>query len=148
MSSLVELIDAFHSKKISASDYTSGLDRQIQYAEQKLKELERQKIVPEDQALWQNTLMPGLKAAFEGMIGAATEAKEYARTRNQDILSGVGLLLVSVSELLDKVEAASGGVSAATQQALQSLSEGPQDDLAFGQAVSKGSAESSVTFLD
>jgi len=146
MSSIVELIDAFHEKKISSDDYLKGLDRQIQYAENKLKELPRQKIVPDDQALWQEKLLPGLTAAFEGMIGAATEAKLYAKNRNPDLLSAVGLLIVGVGQLLEQVEAASGKVSAATQQAIGDGLNAPQDGVEL--ATSKGSADSTVTFLD
>lgn len=148
MASIVELIDAFHGTKISASDYLKGLDRHIHYAEQKLLELDRQKIVAEDQALWKETLLPGLKASFEGMIGAATEAKEYAKARDEKILHGVGILLVGIGTLMEKVEAASGKVSASTQQALQSLSEMPHDGIEITASPVKGSAESSVGFLD
>ncbi len=146
MSSIVELIDAFHDKKISSDDYLKGLDRQIAYAENRLKELPRQKILPDDQALWQEKLLPGLNAAFEGMIGAATEAKLYAKSRDKDSLSSVGLLIVGVAQLLDEVEAASGKVSVATQQAIGDVLSAPQDDVAL--ATIKGTADSAVTFLD
>lgn len=148
MSSIVELIDAFHDKKISSDDYLKGLDRQILSAENRLKELPRQKILAADQALWQEKLLPGLSAAFEGLIGAATEAKLYAKNRDKDTLSSVGLLIAGVGELLDQVEAASHHVSAATQQAIGEVLNTPQDGIALANPIAKGSADSTVTFLD
>lgn len=62
--SLVELIDAFYRQEISVADYLSCLDRQIEQATQKLAELEQLKIVPADQTLWQEELLPGLQAAY------------------------------------------------------------------------------------
>lgn len=148
MASLVELIDAFSKNSLSSEEYLGGLDKHIQYATRKLAEVEKQRIVPEDQTLWDNDLKPGLQAVYEGLIGAATEAKEYARTRSEETLHGVGVLLVGIDQVMDILAQRSGSVSASTQQALQAALEGPGDDVNFSSPVSKGSAESAVSFLD
>ena len=75
-------------------------------------------------------------------------AKEYAKARDEKILHGVGILLVGIGVLMEQVEAASGKVSASTQQALQSLSEMPHDGIEITASPVKGSAESTVAFLD
>lgn len=148
MSSIVELIDAFHTQKISSDDYLKGLDRHIQFATRKLAEIEKQRIVPEDQALWNSKLKPGLQAVYEGLIGAATEAKEYARNRNEEILHGVGLLLVGVDQVMDILGQSTGTASASTLAALQDAMESPGDGVNLTRSVHKGSAESAVSFLD
>ncbi len=148
MASIVELIDAFHGGNLSSEDYLSGLDRHIQFAQRRLSELDKQKIVPEDQALWQATLLPGLQAAYEGMIGAATEAKEYARSRKDDVLQGVGLLLTGVNQVMAILLESSGQVSADTRQILLQTHDVPNDGLDLQNRSVSGSAESKVSFLD
>jgi hypothetical protein len=146
MSSIVGLIDAFHKNSIGSEEYLTGLEKHINFATRKLAEVERQRIVPEDQTLWENELKPGLQAVYEGLIGAATEAKEYARTRSEETLHGVGVLLIGIDQVMDILAQRSGSVSASTQQALQDALAGPGDGVNL--SVTKGSAESAVSFLD
>lgn len=148
MSSIIELIDGFHLNKISAQDYLAGLDKHMQFASRKLSELERQKIVPEDQQRWNEVLLPGLQAAYEGMLGAAAEAKEYAKARDEEVLKAVGVLLAGVDQVMLILEEQSGGVSASTLQVLQEVGNVHQDGVALENRPVKGSAESAVSFLD
>ncbi|HEY9840549.1 MAG TPA: hypothetical protein V6D23_08855 [Candidatus Obscuribacterales bacterium] len=148
MSSIVELIDAFHANKISSDDYLKGLDRHIQFAARKLAEVEKQQIVAEDRPLWDSELKPGLLAIYEGLIGAATEAKEFARTRDEELLKGVGILIAGIDQVMAILDQKSGGVSASTRQALEAATAGPGDDLSLENRPTKGSAESKVSFLD
>lgn len=148
MSSIVELIDAFHGGRISSEEYLSGLDRHIQFASRRLAELDKTKIVPEDLQTWQETLLPGLQAAYEGMIGAATEAKEFARTRKDETLQGVGILLASVNQIMGILLSSSGQVSAETRQILLQSSDVSNDGLELNTRPISGSAESKLSFLD
>lgn len=148
MASIVELIDAFHGNKISAEDYLSGLDRHIQFATRKLTELDRQRIVPEDQKVWDEELKPGLQAAYEGMIGAATEAKEFAKNRDEEILKGVGILIAGIQHVMNLIEKGAGKVSDATLQVLEEATNLNNDGLELQTQAVKGSAESQVSFLD
>lgn len=147
MSSLVELIDAFHSQRIGEEEFLAGLDKQIQFATRKLAEVDKQRIAPEDQALWEAELKPGLQAVYEGVIGAATEAREYARSRKEETLHGVGILLVGIDQVMEILAQRSGLVSASTQQALEDALGGPGDGVSL-KGVNKGTAESAVSFLD
>ncbi|MBT9546111.1 MAG: hypothetical protein IV090_12035 [Candidatus Sericytochromatia bacterium] len=146
--SLVELIDAFHKQEISAEDYLVGLDRQIHNASRKLAELDKQQIATADQALWQEELLPGLQAAYEGLIGAAEEAKLYAQNRKDEILHGVGILIVGVDQIMEFVAIRSGLASAPTQALLNQALDPQSDGLALANRPVKGSAESEVAFLD
>lgn len=148
MSSIVELIDAFHGAKISSEDYLTGLDRHIQFATRRLSELDKQKIVPEDQQLWQETLLPGLQAAYEGMIGAASEAKAYAQNRKEEVLHGVGILLAGVNQVMAILLESSGQVSAETRQILNQTNDVSNDGLEIQTRNVSGSAESQISFLD
>lgn len=148
MASVVELIDQFHKNAISSEEYLNGLDRHIQFAQRKLTEIEKQRIVPEDQALWESELKPGLQALYEGLIGAATEAKEYAKTRSDETLHGVGILLVGIDQVMAILDQRASGVSESTRQALEEATSGPGDDVSLSGPTSKGSAESAVSFLD
>ncbi|PIQ25470.1 hypothetical protein COW36_20715 [bacterium (Candidatus Blackallbacteria) CG17_big_fil_post_rev_8_21_14_2_50_48_46] len=145
--SLVELIDAFYKEAISEQDYLSGLDQQIQNAQRKLAELDKQKIAPADQALWQEELLPGLQAAYEGVIGAASEAKVYAQERKEEVLHGVGILLASVDKIMEFLALRSGLVSESTQKLMAEALNPHSDGLSLESPVSKGSAESSISFL-
>lgn len=146
--SLVELIDAFYKQDISAQDYLAGLDRQIHNAQRKLTELDKQAIAPADQTLWQEELLPGLQAAYEGVIGAAEEAKLYAESRKDEILHGVGLLIMGVDQIMQFVAQRSGLVSAPTQALLTQALDPQSDGLALAHRPVQGSAESTVAFLD
>jgi hypothetical protein len=146
--SLVELIDAFHKQEISSQDYLAGLDRQIQMAERKLVELGKQQIAPADQALWQAELLPGLQAAYEGLIGAAHEAKVYAEQRLDETLHGVGILIAGVDQIMTFVATRTGLVTESTQALLNQALDPHSDGLDLAHRPSRGSAESEVAFLD
>ncbi len=89
-----------------------------------------------------------MQAAYEGLIGAAEEAKLYAENRKDEILHGVGILIVGVDQIMEFVAVRSGFASAPTQALLNQALDPQSDGLALANRPVKGSAESEVAFLD
>ncbi|HEY9840982.1 MAG: hypothetical protein ACAI44_36130 [Candidatus Sericytochromatia bacterium] len=144
--SILELLTAFQQEKIGQVELESGLEAQIQLCQRRQEELAKARIQPEDQEVWERDLRPGLDACYEGLIGAASEALEYAKSRNEALVPGIVGLLQEVERITGFLESQAGVTSAATRQLVQQGIEGQQDGLALG--VSQGSAESQVTFLE
>lgn len=141
--SILELVAAFETGQLGQQDFETALSQQMQLCQRKQDELARQRVPAEDQALWEQELRPGLDACYEGLIGAAAEALEFARSRNQELLIGIAGLLQEVDRIGAYLAARGGLASAVTQNLLRQQG----DDLALGQA-SHGTAESSLSFIE
>lgn len=142
--SILDLVTAYKHEQIHRPDFEAALEQQIQQCRRKQEELDKARIQPEDQEVWAQDLRPGLEACYEGLIGAASEALEYARSRDEALLTGIVGLLQEVERIGAYLEARSGLVSEATREQLhQSLD---SDALALG--ASQGKAESEISFLE
>lgn len=144
---ILELIQAFQSGQLDAPGLTEGLGRIQQFSEKKLRQLEQTQVVEADKEVWDTTLLPGLEACYEGLIGAAAEAQIYAEQRDEQILAGVYHILEQVGLALAIVESASGGVSASTQAAIEEASSAT-DGISLQSSIQSGSATSEVRFLE
>ena len=145
--SILELVAAFEMGSLGQKEFESALEQQMQSCQRRQEDLQRQRVPVEDQALWEQELRPGLDACYDGLIGAAAEALEFARSRNQDLLVGIAGLLQEVDRIGAYLEARAGLVSTATRQRLREGLAAPADGLALGGA-NQGSAESQVAFLE
>lgn len=149
--SILELVAAFEIGSLGQKEFESALEQQMQSCQRRQEELQRQRVPAEDQAVWEQDLRPGLDACYEGLIGAAAEALEFARSRNQALLVGIAGLLQEVAKIGAYLEARAGLVSEGTRQLLREGLEQPADGLALGHGLggaSQGSAESQVSFLE
>lgn len=145
--SMLDLINGFYQQKINAADFEAGLKFHIQRCEKQQALLNQSKILPADQAQWEKTIKPGLDVCYEGLIGAAHEALEYAKSRNQELLPGILGLLQEVQGIMRFVEVKLGLVSAETQAAVQA-NLNPEGDGYSIKKASQGTAESQVSFLE
>lgn len=144
---ILELIQAFQSGQLDAPGFTEGLGRIQQFCEKKLRQLEQTHVGEADKALWEATLLPGLEACYEGLMGAAAEAQLYAEQRDEQILAGVHYILGQVGQALAIVESASGEASAETQAAIADMAP-TTDGISLQSSVQSGSATSEVRFLE
>ena len=100
--SLLDLINGFYQQKITSADFEAGLKFHIQRCEQQQALLNQAKILPVDQAQWDKTIKPGLDVCYEGLLGAAHESLEYAKSRNQELLPGILGLLQEVQGIMSE----------------------------------------------
>ncbi len=144
---LSELVIEFQSQNLSRQEFEQGLERQIQVCQRRLDELAKARIQPEDQTQWEQELRPGLEACFAGLIGAAYEALEYAKSRNEELLPGIFGMLQEAARIAQYLELRAGNVQAATRELMQ-----PDLDLhSDGFEIVRnhqGRAESQVSFLE
>lgn len=146
MSSIAELIIAFQNEDIDADKCLAGLQKHVKSAEQKQVRLGKLKVPEEDQAQWDTTLKPGLDTAYEGIIGAGTEAQAFVKSGDTNLLEGIFALLNQVDHILNYIGQLSG-LSAETEQLLNE--QNPlQDGFTAGSGAVQGSAESQVSFLN
>lgn len=145
--SLTELVTAFQNQSLGRQEFEQSLEQQILRCQRRIDDLGKARILPEDQAQWDQELKPGLEACFAGLIGAAYEALEYAKTRNEELLAGIFGMIRDAGLIADYLEQRSGGVSAATQELMQQELDIHSDGLSF-QRGSQGRAESQVSFLE
>lgn len=143
---ILALLSAFEQGRLDPAGCEQGLNQQIQLCTRRSEELARLRVPAEDQALWSQELRPGLEVCYEGLIGAASEALEYVKSRDESLLIGIHGLLGEVERIRAYVESRAGLASPETQKLLES---GPAGDgLALESATGKGSAEAQVNFLD
>lgn len=145
--SLLELVAAFETGRLSKSEFEAALERQMQFCQRRQEELSRVRVLPEDQAAWDKDLWPGLDACYEGLIGAAAEALAYAHSQNPELLVGIAGLLQEVEHISAYLAVRAGAVSAATRQILKEGLAVPADGLALD-SVAHGKAESQIAFLE
>ncbi|MBF2052393.1 MAG: hypothetical protein IGS03_02885 [Candidatus Sericytochromatia bacterium] len=147
--SIIELVSAYQQHKVSRQEMEQTLEQHIRVCQRKSEELERSKILPEDQAQWESELKPGLSACYQGLIGAASEALEYAKTRNEELIPGIVALIQEVDRITQFLEMRSGLVSESTRQVMQENLSLHSDGVNIqAAAVHQGSAESTVSFLE
>ena len=143
---ILALLSAFEQGRLDQAGCEQGLNQQIQLCTRRSEELTKLRVPAEDQALWTQELRPGLEVCYEGLIGAACEALEYVKSRDEGLLIGIHGLLGEVERIRAYVERKAGLASAETQKLIAG---GPAGDgLALDNAASRGSAEAQVNFLE
>jgi len=146
--SIIELVNAYQQQTLSRQEVEQALEQHIRICERKSEELNKAQIQPEDQAQWEAELKPGLLACYQGLLGAAAEALEYAKSRNDELLKGIVALVQEVDRISSFLETRAGLVSESTRQVLQDGMSLHSDGLSIQSAVAHGTAESQVSFLE
>ncbi len=145
--SMLDLVNGFYQQKMTSEEFEAGLKFHIQRCEHQQALLNKAQILPADQAQWDKTIKPGLDVCYEGLMGAAHEALEFAKSRNEELLPGILGLLQEVQGIMHFVEVKLGLVSVETQAAIQA-SLNPDGDGYSIKKASQGTAESQVSFLE
>lgn len=146
--SILDWVAEFQQQKIKRSEFEQAMESQIQRFQRQQDELGKVKVLAHDQTRWEQELKPGLEACYEGLIGAASEALEYAKTRNDELVPGIVGLVQEVNKIMAYLELKAELVSPQTRQLLEQNIAQQSDGLSIQAAASQGTADSQLAFLD
>lgn len=144
MSSVLELVEAYKSERLTQAHFQNELQRYLDAAELRIKNLQSIQVPEEDRDLWQNLLKPGLHLMTRCLISAVKEALAYAQSRNRNLLPGIFALLKQMQHMAHLLENQLESASTMTRHYLHTHLK--MDDLNI--QADTGQARSHISFLD
>ena len=148
MEGIVPLLQALRTGVLSPENCLYGLEQAIAHCQQQQKALTHTRIQPQDQAEWEQTLLPGLLACLEAVAGVAQEARAYVTERKPQILENIVQMLARIDQASQLLEARLGTVSQPVRALTQELLQNLNADLLQCKPAATGSARTNLSLFD